>query len=90
MNKTLKEIEEKAAIDPNRDPNKFSQYGQWDETNGNKADFSKSIYTVEHTNENKRVVESQRPGDQEESCYNHLLVGHGVHISNVNSHLINN
>lgn len=83
LGQTLKQIEEKAAVDPNRNPNKFSQYGQWDNENGQKPNFTNSIYTVEHTNENKKVVASKREGDQEESCQNHLLVGHGVHISNV-------
>lgn len=80
---SLKGIEKKAAEDSNRDPNLFTQYGQWDQENGKKPDFANSIYTVEHNDTNKKVVADVRDGDQDESCMNHLLVGHGVNISNV-------
>lgn len=75
----LKYIENANKIDPNREPNKFTQYGGW--TTEGLGD--KSMYGINHSYQNAQVVKQRYEGDQEESCRNRLLMGHGLHISQV-------
>ena len=83
IDQTKREIEGKASTDPNRNPNKFVQYGAWSTYNDPASQLANTMYTVQHRPEYPEVVAHHDAGDQEQNCKSHILFGHGINIGNV-------